>query len=132
VSWSFHVFGAIAHFERRLIAERTKDGIAAARAPLQKQLAVQRDLLTALIGRFPSEERVEEFDLASLQLPQELPVSLPSKVVEQRPDIQAAEPQLHSASASIGVAVAAILPQFALTGNAGTTSGDVRRFVSGR
>src|SRR6516164_11480024 len=56
--------------------------------PLQKQLAVQRDLLTALIGRLPSQEPTEKFELASLQLPQELPVSLPSKLVEQRPDIQ--------------------------------------------
>jgi NodT family efflux transporter outer membrane factor (OMF) lipoprotein len=88
--------------------------------PLQKQLAVQRDLLTALIGRFPSQEPAEKFDLASLQLPENLPVSLPSKLVEQRPDVSAAEAQLHAASAAVGVAVAARLPQFTLTGNAGT------------
>jgi NodT family efflux transporter outer membrane factor (OMF) lipoprotein len=93
--------------------------------PLQKQLAVQRDLLTALIGRLPSQEPAEKFELVSLQLPQDLPVSLPSKLVEQRPDIQSAEAQLHSASASIGVAVAARLPQFALTGNAGTTANQI-------
>jgi NodT family efflux transporter outer membrane factor (OMF) lipoprotein len=90
--------------------------------PLQKQLAVQRDLLTALIGRFPSQEPSEKFELASLQLPQELPVSLPSKLVEQRPDVQSAAAQLHSASASIGVAVAAILPNFTLTPSAGLAS----------
>ena len=90
--------------------------------PLQKQLAVQRDLLTALIGRFPSQEPVEKFELASLRLPQELPVTLPSQLVEQRPDVQSAEAQLHAASASIGVAVAARLPQFALTPNAGLAS----------
>jgi hypothetical protein len=50
--------------------------------PLQKQLAVQRDLLTALIGRFPSQEPAERIEIASLQLPQQLPVSLPSKLVE--------------------------------------------------
>jgi NodT family efflux transporter outer membrane factor (OMF) lipoprotein len=93
--------------------------------PLQKQLAVQRDLLTALIGRFPSQEPAEKFELASLQLPQELPVSLPSKLVEQRPDVQSAEAQLHAASASIGVAIAAQLPQFTLTGNAGTTANQI-------
>src|SRR5262249_17257839 len=76
--------------------------------PLRKQLAVQRDLLTALIGRFPSQEPAEKFELASLQLPQDLPVSLPSKLVEQRPDVQSAEAQLHAASAQIGVAVAAL------------------------
>jgi len=95
--------------------------------PLQKQLAVQRDLLTALIGRLPSQEPTEKFELASLQLPQELPVSLPSKLVEQRPDIQSAEAQVHSASASIGVAVAARLPQFTLSGNAGTTANQINQ-----
>ena len=95
--------------------------------PLQKQLAVQRDLLTALIGRLPSQEPAEKFDLASLQLPQELPVSLPSKLVEQRPDIQSAAAQVHSASAEIGVAVAARLPQFTLTGNAGTTANQINQ-----
>jgi NodT family efflux transporter outer membrane factor (OMF) lipoprotein len=93
--------------------------------PLQKQLAVQRDLLTALIGLLPSQEPAEKFELASLQLPQELPVSLPSKLVEQRPDIQSAEAQLHAASAQIGVAVAAQLPQFMLTGDAGTTANQI-------
>jgi NodT family efflux transporter outer membrane factor (OMF) lipoprotein len=90
--------------------------------PLQQKLAVQRDLLTALIGRLPSQEPAEKFELASLQLPQDLPVSLPSSLVEQRPDIQSAEAQLHSASAAIGVAVAARLPQFTLAGNAGTVA----------
>ena len=75
--------------------------------PLQKQLAVQRDMLTALIGRLPSQEPSEKFELASLRLPLDLPVSMPSKLVEQRPDMQSAEAQLHAASASIGVAVAA-------------------------
>jgi NodT family efflux transporter outer membrane factor (OMF) lipoprotein len=98
--------------------------------PLQKQLAVQRDLLTALIGRLPSQEPAEKFELASLQLPQELPVSLPSNLVEQRPDIQSAEAQLHAASASIGVAVAARLPQFTLTGNAGTASNLIGQFIT--
>jgi NodT family efflux transporter outer membrane factor (OMF) lipoprotein len=93
--------------------------------PLQKQLAVQRDLLTALIGRLPSEEPAEKFDLAALQLPQDLPVSLPSKLVDQRPDVRSAEAQLHAASALIGVAIAAQLPQFTLTANAGTTANQI-------
>jgi len=93
--------------------------------PLQKQLAVQRDLLTALIGRLPSQEPAEKFELASLQLPLDLPVSLPSKLVEQRPDVQSAEAQLHTASAQVGVAIAAMLPQFTLTGNAGTTGNQI-------
>jgi NodT family efflux transporter outer membrane factor (OMF) lipoprotein len=98
--------------------------------PLQKQLAVQRDLLTALIGRLPSQQPTEQFELASLQLPQELPVSLPSKLVEQRPDVRSAEAQMHSASALIGVAVAAQLPQFTLTANAGTTSNLISQFIT--
>src|SRR3984893_5557151 len=93
--------------------------------PLQKQLAVQRDLLTALIGRFPSQEPTEKFELAALQLPQDLPVSLPSKLVVQRPDVRSAEAQLHAASALIGVAIAAQLPQFTLTANAGTTANQI-------
>jgi NodT family efflux transporter outer membrane factor (OMF) lipoprotein len=97
---------------------------------LQKQLALQRDLLTALIGRFPSQQPAEKFDLASLQLPLDLPVSLPSKLVEQRPDVRSAEAQMHSASALIGVAVAAQLPQFTLTANAGTTSNLISQFIT--
>ena len=93
--------------------------------PLHQKLAVQRDLLTALIGRFPSQEPAEKFDLASLQLPQDLPVSLPSNLVEQRPDVSAAEAQLHVASAAIGVAVAAQLPQFTLSGDAGTIANQI-------
>jgi NodT family efflux transporter outer membrane factor (OMF) lipoprotein len=96
---------------------------------LQKQLAAQRDLLTALIGRLPSQEPAEKFDLASLQLPQELPVSLPSKLVEQRPDVQSAEAQLHAASAQIGVAVAAQLPQFTLSANAGTVANQIGQLL---
>ena len=74
--------------------------------PLEKQLAQQRDLLARLVGRFPSETLDGEFELSSLQLPQELPVSLPSKLVAQRPDVRSAEEQLHSASAEIGVSIA--------------------------
>jgi len=88
--------------------------------PLRKQLAVQRDLLSALIGHLPSEEPEQTFALSALQLPQELPVSLPSKLVDQRPDVRAAEALLHTASAQIGVAVAARLPQFSLTGDVGS------------
>ena len=98
--------------------------------PLRKQLAVQRDLLTALTGRFPSQEPPEKFELPALQLPQDLPVSLPSKLVEQRPDVRSAEAQMHSASALIGVAVAAQLPQFTLTANAGTTSNLISQFIT--
>ncbi|HVR86764.1 MAG TPA: efflux transporter outer membrane subunit [Planctomycetota bacterium] len=90
--------------------------------PLQKQLEQNRDLLMALLGGFPGEPTGETFDLASLHLPQELPLSLPSKLVEQRPDVRAAEAQLHAACAQIGVAVAKRLPQFTIGGGYGGTS----------
>ena len=89
--------------------------------PLEKQLAQQRNLIAVLAGRPPSQQPAATFDLASLQLPQDLPVSLPSSLVEQRPDIRAAESSLHAASAAIGVAVAARLPQIALSANYGNT-----------
>lgn len=88
--------------------------------PLQKQLAQTRHQIRALAGRFPSQDSGEVFDLAALKLPRDLPVSLPSLLVQQRPDVRAAEAQLHEASANIGVAVANQLPQFSITGQLGT------------
>lgn len=88
--------------------------------PLLKQLAQQRDLLAVLSGGFPNQDLSEKFELSGLQLPQELPVSLPSQFVEQRPDVRQAEENLHSASAQIGIAVANRLPNFALTADAGS------------
>jgi NodT family efflux transporter outer membrane factor (OMF) lipoprotein len=90
--------------------------------PLQKQLEQQRDLLAALTGHLPSEQPAEIFELAGLVLPVELPVSLPAKLVAQRPDVQAAEASLHAASAQVGMAVAARLPQIALTGTVGNSA----------
>lgn len=90
-------------------------------APLQKQLAQTRNQLMAYLGRFPNQDKGERFTLASLHLPQELPVSLPSALVGQRPDVRSAEAQLHEASANIGVAVANQLPQFSITGSLGST-----------
>ena len=85
-----------------------------------KQLAQQRDLLAVLAGGFPNQELPEKFELSSLQLPRELPLTLPSQLVEQRPDVRQAEENLHSASALIGVARANRLPSFALTADAGS------------
>ena len=100
--------------------------------PLEKQLAQQRDLLARLAGQFPSERFDEEFELSSLQLPQDLPMSLPSKLVEQRPDVRSAEEQLHAASAEIGVAVANRLPNIALSANAGSSATAIDQlFASG-
>lgn len=93
---------------------------AATLPPLLKQLAQQRDLLAALVGGFPDQDLPDQFELSSLQLPADLPVSLPSKLVEQRPDVRQAEENLHAASAQIGVATANRLPNLTLTGDIGT------------
>ena len=99
--------------------------------PLLKQLAQQRDLLAVLSGGFPNQDLIEKFELSSLQLPQELPVSLSSQLVEQRPDVRQAEENLHSASAQIGIAVANRLPNFALTADAGGMAVVLGRLFSG-
>ena len=90
--------------------------------PLLRQLAQQHDLLAVLAGRFPNQAPAEKFALASLQLPQDLPVSLPSELVAQRPDVLQAEANMHAASAQIGVAIANRLPNIMLTANAGSTA----------
>ena len=90
--------------------------------PLERQLAQQRNLLTALAGRLPSEEVSQTFTLATLRLPTKLPVSLPSRLVQQRPDVKAAEALVHQASANVGVAVANRLPQFTITATGGSSA----------
>jgi NodT family efflux transporter outer membrane factor (OMF) lipoprotein len=90
--------------------------------PLQKQLAQQRNLLTALAGQLSADEIMQKFDLAHLKLPANLPISLPSTLVDRRPDVRAAEANMHSASALIGVAIAARLPNFTISGNVGATA----------
>ncbi len=83
--------------------------------PLERQLAQTRDLIRALAGNAPDQDVPETFTLDSLHLPERLPLSLPSRLVEQRPDVLAAEEQVRAASAQVGVAVANRLPQFSLT-----------------
>ena len=90
--------------------------------PLIKQLVQLQDLMAVLVGRFPSQAPPENLTLADLQLPQDLPLSLPSAIVEQRPDVLQAQANLHAASAQIGIAVANRLPNIQLTANAGSTA----------
>jgi NodT family efflux transporter outer membrane factor (OMF) lipoprotein len=90
--------------------------------PLLKQLGQQRHILTALSGSLPDQEIPESFEFSQMQLPRELPLSLPSQLVEQRPDVRQAEENLHAASAQIGVAVANRLPNFTLTANVGSSA----------
>jgi NodT family efflux transporter outer membrane factor (OMF) lipoprotein len=88
---------------------------------LKKQLAAQRDLLTALSGQLAGSGLSEHFSLAKLWLPRKLPVTLPSQLVEQRPDVRAAQANFHAAGALVGVAIANRIPLFNLTGNIGRT-----------
>jgi len=87
--------------------------------PLQLQFEETRDLIRSLVGNLPNDEVPETFELDALRLPPEMPVSLPSNIIAQRPDVRAAEAQLHAANAEVGVAVAAMLPQFSITGSYG-------------
>ncbi len=87
--------------------------------PLQKQLGQQRDLVASLLGVLPSQYTDPTIDMASLHLPADLPVSLPSQIVAQRPDIRAYAALLHAATANVGVATANMLPQFTLSASYG-------------
>jgi NodT family efflux transporter outer membrane factor (OMF) lipoprotein len=85
--------------------------------PVQKQLVQSRNLLSVLLGKTPAEINIPNFELVDLKLPTELPLTLPSKLVEQRPDVRGAEALLHVASAQVGIATAAQFPTFNLTGS---------------
>lgn len=97
---------------------------------LLKQLAQQRDLLATLSGNFPNQEPPEAFHLAALSLPQELPLSLPSQLVAQRPDVRQAEENLHAASAQVGIAIANRLPNITLSADAGTMALEAGQILS--
>jgi NodT family efflux transporter outer membrane factor (OMF) lipoprotein len=104
-----------------VLAQRTQ--VAQTRAllpPLDKQLAQTRHRLAVLSGKLPSEAVLPSFEIAALNLPEQLPVSLPSALVRQRPDIRAAEALLHQASAQVGVATANLYPQISLSGTYGS------------
>jgi NodT family efflux transporter outer membrane factor (OMF) lipoprotein len=103
------------------LAQRSLEAqMAQALPPLEKQLAQTRDALAALLGVTPVELTGDAIALDDLTLPGDLPVSLPSKLVEQRPDVRAAEEAMHAASAEVGIAVAAMLPDITLTGTLGS------------
>ncbi|MEJ2653561.1 MAG: efflux transporter outer membrane subunit [Gammaproteobacteria bacterium] len=77
--------------------------------PLRQQLRVAEHALLIATGKFPGSGTAPEFDLGELSLPVELPLIIPSQLVHQRPDILAAEAQLHAKSAAIGVAASQII-----------------------
>lgn len=114
-----------------LLAQQAAEAqIVATLPPLQKQLGQTRDALTALVGQLPSAEPAERFTLDDLKLPTELPVSLPAKLVEQRPDVRQAEQNLHAASAQVGVAVANMLPQFTISADTGSTALEISKLFT--
>jgi NodT family efflux transporter outer membrane factor (OMF) lipoprotein len=94
----------------------------AALPPAEKQFEVNRDLLAALVGRTPAEPPAQSFDMAALRLPDALPLSVPARLVAQRPDVRVAEAQLHAASAQIGVAAAARWPNVQIDAAAGSAA----------
>jgi NodT family efflux transporter outer membrane factor (OMF) lipoprotein len=110
-----------------------ESALAAAEAtlpPLHKQFEQTHDLIRALAGALPDDPVDVRFDLDSFHLPHELPLSVPAKLLDQRPDVRSAEEQLHAASAQVGVAIAARLPQFTITAAYGGTASDVGQLFS--
>jgi NodT family efflux transporter outer membrane factor (OMF) lipoprotein len=98
--------------------------------PLRKALALQRDALIVLSGHLPGEGLPERFEFTSLRLPGTLPVSLPSGLVAQRPDVRAAEENMHVACALVGVATANRLPQFSINGDIGRSGTQFANLLS--
>jgi NodT family efflux transporter outer membrane factor (OMF) lipoprotein len=122
-------------FAMRLDVAAQEAAVAQARTtlpPLKLQLEQTRDLIRSLAGNSPNDDVPETFQLDALRLPPEMPLSLPSKIIEQRPDVRAAAAQLHAANAQLGVAIAALLPQFSITGQYGGNATQVSQvFRSG-
>lgn len=89
--------------------------------PLEKSLSQAKHALATLVGVFP-DSPMPTIKLNKLRLPKDIPVSLPSNLVRQRPDVRASEALMHAASAQIGVATANLFPQLMISGNDGWTS----------
>jgi len=88
--------------------------------PLRQALEQTQTQLAVYLGQFPSTAELSAVNLDALTLPHDIPVSLPSTLTRQRPDVRAAEAQLHSATADVGIATANLFPQITLTGNLGS------------
>lgn len=87
---------------------------------LRKALAQTRTQLAVYLGQFPSQDELAALDLDAMRLPKEIPVSLPSTLVRARPDVRAAEAQLHEASARVGIATASLFPDIGLSASYGS------------
>ena len=90
--------------------------------PLRQALAQTQTQLAVYLGQFPSAAELAAVNLDALTLPRDVPVSLPSMLTQQRPDIRAAEAQLHQATAAVGVATANLFPQITLSGTLGSSA----------
>jgi len=101
--------------QQRTLVEQTR----ALLPPLEQQFDVINHQLAVLLGKPPAEAHIDSIDLDKLRLPEELPVSLPSSLARQRPDIRAAEALMHQASANVGVATANLYPQITLSASGG-------------
>ena len=111
--------GAASHAD--ILAQQAQLAQTEATLPvLEKQLAQAGHLLAVLAGETPDHIELPNIELDALNLPTELPVSLPARLVRQRPDVQAAEAQLHQATAQVGVATANLFPTLSLTGSIGS------------
>jgi NodT family efflux transporter outer membrane factor (OMF) lipoprotein len=102
----------------------------AALPPLERALGQQQHLLAYLCGGTAADGPVAGLELASLTLPRDLPLSLPSALVRQRPDVRVAEANLHAASAAVGVSIANRLPQLTISASAGGSSGNWTSLLS--
>jgi NodT family efflux transporter outer membrane factor (OMF) lipoprotein len=100
--------------------------------PLRQQLSEARHALSIIMGQFPANEAPAEFDLSKVTLPHDLPVSLPSELVHNRPDILASEAQLHAATAAVGVATSNLYPHIVLSGSLSMQSTILRRLFEGQ
>ncbi len=90
--------------------------------PLRRQWQTALDQLAVLTGHLPAEFKPPKIELNLLLLPVDLPLGVPSQLVERRPDVRAADAQLHAATAQVGVAIANMLPQFTITGDIGSSA----------
>ena len=120
------VKAGIAPYSNLLSVQSQLEATEATLPPLQQNLSQAEHLLATLAGRLPAEWTPPEVGLGDLKLPSDLPISLPSDLVRQRPDILVAEAQLHSASANIGVTTAALFPTVTLDGTYGVDSLSIR------
>jgi NodT family efflux transporter outer membrane factor (OMF) lipoprotein len=114
------------HSQRTLLAQTR-----ASLPPLTTQLAQTDHQLAILLGATPSKADFSDITFDALHLPDELPVTLPSTLARERPDIRASEALLHQASANVGVATANLYPQFSLSAGFGSQRTNIGDVING-